>query len=129
MEKRYICCVAVVMLVFLCAGGSFLFAEDGNTGTNRFFILLTVLLALQWVWVSGIVVHMHCGHNGAPTAEMKAYRRQVLLFLVAFLLLTVQTAAWFIPGAPLPTSHNKADVYLNDFGHAFFDYTWAWRTR
>jgi hypothetical protein len=123
LEKRYAYCVAVVMLVFLFAGVDFYFAEGGTTGFHRIYFLLTVLLALQWVWVSGIVVHMHCGHNGAPTAEMKAYRKQVLLFLFAFLLLTVQAAAFFILLATgAYNRNNKADYYLYYFGYAFLEY-------
>jgi hypothetical protein len=61
---------------------------------------------------------------------MKAYRKQVLMFLFAFMLLTVQAAAYFILcatgalnftyGAINP--NNKAGVYLGNFGATFFEY-------
>jgi hypothetical protein len=116
-------CVLVVMLIVFVPFGAYSYlVEPGYTGEKAFDILLLFLLVLQWIWVFGIVVHMYCG-TGAPSAEVKAYRKQVLLFLIAFLLLTLQQAAFFIQNATGAYKNpNKADVYLNLFGQAFIDY-------
>lgn len=125
--------MSVVVVVFLVAGACFHFDHDATAtaGNVRYYSLLTLYLLLQWIWVSAVVVHMNCGPNGsaartartARTAQTKAYRRQVLLFLAAFLLLTAQTAATFVTFATGAINLNDADdVYLFYFGSPSLDY-------
>jgi hypothetical protein len=97
LEKVYTAGVSIIMLcVFLPCAVYFYLVEPGiETGNSNFDLLLLVFLVLQWVWVMGICAHMHLRIN-TQTPVAKVYRRQILLFLVVFLLLTGQTVAFNI---------------------------------
>ena len=119
LEKMYVGVMALVMLgVFAPCLAYFYFAESGNTGIDNTNILLSVFLVLQWLWVMCICCLMYCGGlKGAQSEAANAYKRQVVMFLVVFLLLTVQRVIF---GIVYATGHlnlsNKGDLYLYNFG-------------
>ena len=45
-----------------------------------------LVVLVEWLWVGGLVLHMQFGLENTQSAKVSGYKKQVLLFLVVFLL-------------------------------------------
>ena len=116
LEKRYIGCVALIMLCVFAPCELYFTIAEGVSG-NAAFIVEAAFLLLQWTWVCGLTAHMYFGLK-SDAAQEEAYKRQVLLFLVVFLLLTVQQVVHYIR----IVGQYSPNLYLQHFGESFDSY-------
>jgi hypothetical protein len=125
-EKMYWAATGVIMLlVFFPLQCYFYFVQRGYrsaVGARHFLLTLAVFLCVAWVWVGGICVHLHM--HATSNAVVRAYRRQIMWFLLVFLALTIQPTVYYILVYLGATNHadTSANDYLQYFGVNFFEY-------